>query len=236
MPPKIATAHAAPRCHHIRMNDQRCTQPALKDQIFCRFHGLLEHPMPPLLIPFVEDATSLQVAIMQVIRSLQLGKLDRRTAGTILYALQLASSNLKHFCHEAGHPLAEPVAKSKKQQEEEDDEDESLLEYLVKELKLEPPPQENHEGATQQPSAVAHDEPATAPSCDLRDHSEDAVPPRTPAPPAVKKDSGVIDDIKACDESRKHAGSSTRMRRARKIGALHAASSLGMTPVEECVM
>lgn len=96
-------AHAAPRCQYIRLNDQPCTQPALRNHIFCRFHDLVDHPLPDSrLIPFVEDAASLQLALMQVISSLQLGKMDRRTAGTILYALQIAASNLKYLAAETG--------------------------------------------------------------------------------------------------------------------------------------
>ena len=101
-------ANAATRCQYIRLNDQPCTQPALQDNVFCRFHELLDHPLPTPQIPFVEDATTLQVALMQVIRSLQRGEIDRPTAGTILYALQIAASNLKHFSEEAGHPFAQP--------------------------------------------------------------------------------------------------------------------------------
>ncbi len=224
-------ANAAPRCAYIRMNDQPCRQPALQGNIFCRFHDLVEHPLPAALIPFVEDATSLQVAIMQVIRSMQLGKIERHMGGTILYALQLAASNLKHFCEENGHPFAEPARRLTKeeQREEELSKQPSLAEYLIKALELEPPPQEQQERVMQQASALSN--PPVV-------HRDDAkqTPPCSSVPTVVKTNSGVVDDLKACVEPRKHAGSSTRMRRARKTGAPYAVSSLGMTPVEvrEC--
>src|SRR3954447_19072178 len=130
-------ANAAPRCQFMRLNDQRCTQPALTDQVFCRFHDLVDRPlMDARLIPFVEDATTLQLALMQVIRSVQLGQTDRRMAGIILYALQIAASNLKHFSEENGHPFALPTRQPTKK--ERDDEDDlpgpSLAEILLERL------------------------------------------------------------------------------------------------------
>jgi hypothetical protein len=51
-------------------------------------------------IPLLEDANSVQSAIMEVIRGLLDGDIDRRTAGLLLYALQMASCNLKYVCFE----------------------------------------------------------------------------------------------------------------------------------------
>src|SRR5690242_4878409 len=131
-------ANAAPRCSYIRLNDQPCTQPALQDGTFCRFHDLLDRPLPTPNIPFVEDATSLQLALMQVIHSLQRGQISRPNAGTILYALQIAASNLKHFSEEVGHPFAVSNRRlTKKEQEEENLENEpSLAEILLDRLEL----------------------------------------------------------------------------------------------------
>lgn len=177
-------AHAAPRCQYIRMNDQRCTQPALKDQLFCRFHDLLEGPaLPAAVIPFVEDATSLQVAIMQVIRTLQRGQIDRRTAGTILYALQLASSNLKRFCEENGHPYESPVRKTPQERKEEElAQQPSLAEMLIERLNL-VPRQEPAVPPSPFVSAAAND-------CELPDHQISRSP-----------EGGVIDKMEACDVS-----------------------------------
>ena len=142
-------AHDAPRCQYLRLNDQPCTQPALRNQVFCRFHDLVDNPLPDSrFIPFVEDAASLQVAIMQVIKSLQLGKMDRRTAGTILYALQIAASNLKYLAAETGRPydLSSPKPTKKKEKEEEELPGPSLAETLLQRLDHlleEDPPEES---------------------------------------------------------------------------------------------
>jgi len=183
-------ANAAPRCQYIRLNDQPCTQPALQDNIFCRFHDVLDRPLPDSRqIPFVEDAATLQLALMQVIRSLQLGQVDRRTAGTILYALQIAASNLKHFSEEVGHPFAQPQTSRQQSQEKRDDDDipgPSLAEILIDRLQL------------------MKDDPRRAA------YANDAVPsannhvirPPDPPPPAsapsTSDPSGTIDKLEAC--------------------------------------
>lgn len=47
-------------------------------------------------LPLLEDANSVQVALMKVIQMLASGSVDHKTAGLILYALQTASSNLRN--------------------------------------------------------------------------------------------------------------------------------------------
>ncbi len=191
-------AQAAPRCQYVRLNDQRCTQPALKDQVFCRFHDLVDHPLADSrLIPFVEDATTLQLALMQVIKSLQLGKLDRRTAGTILYALQIAASNLKHFSEEVGHPFAQPAARKtkKEQQEEKVLAGPSLAEILLERLDLVDPEQPD-------PPVILRDDAASRATA-ASDSKGLVSPPPLSAPSGVKEvqPGGTIDRLEACDAS-----------------------------------
>jgi hypothetical protein len=49
----------------------------------------------------LEDANSVQVAIMQVLEQLACGQMEPKVAGLMLYGLQIASSNLKHTRFEA---------------------------------------------------------------------------------------------------------------------------------------
>lgn len=185
MPDNTQKANAAPRCQYIRLNDQPCTQPALKDNVFCRFHEFLDHPLPAAQIPFVEDATTLQVALMQVIRSLQLGQINRATAGTILYALQIAAQNLKHFAEESGHPFAQPNSSRKRDKEDKEDEEElegpSLAEILLDRLQI----TEKEDAAER---AAARPSPSQSP-----DHQINRSP----------DGSGVIDKLEACAEFRR---------------------------------
>ena len=46
-------------------------------------------------LPVLEDANSIQVALMQVMRLLVSAQIDHKTASLLLYALQTASSNLR---------------------------------------------------------------------------------------------------------------------------------------------
>jgi len=47
-------------------------------------------------LPLLEDANAVQVALMKVIQMLGSGRLDHKTAGLMLYALQTASVNLRN--------------------------------------------------------------------------------------------------------------------------------------------
>ena len=103
----LKQAQRMPRCVHIKPDGVQCGSPALKDCAYCFAHARLamRHPHN-LSIPFLEDANSVQSAIMEVMRALLDGELDRRTAGLLLYGLQMASCNLKYVCFEPKDPRA----------------------------------------------------------------------------------------------------------------------------------
>jgi hypothetical protein len=68
----------------------------MRGQPWCFFHDRIhtrpyEEGFPPL-----EDAASIQLAIMQVLDSLRRGKIERGVANSLLFGLQTASRNLKH--------------------------------------------------------------------------------------------------------------------------------------------
>ena len=96
-----------PRCTHIKTNGTQCGSPALRRRRFCFFHKnwqgqriqLNAQPATPLsfIMPLLEDADSVQVALMQVMRLILAGQLDPKIAGLLLYALQTASLNLRHM-------------------------------------------------------------------------------------------------------------------------------------------
>ncbi len=92
-------------CQHIKMNGDRCGAPALRDRKFCRFHnccGAVQVdvstsatvPAAPFFLPVLEDAASIQLAITQVCEHLLHRRLDAKKAGILLYAMQVALSNL----------------------------------------------------------------------------------------------------------------------------------------------
>lgn len=99
-----------PRCQHIKVNGTQCGSPALRRKRFCYFHDNYRHTQARLLaeeskvcmgnFPLLEDANSVQVAVMHVIHLLGSGKMDTKVAGLMLYALQTASANMKRVSFE----------------------------------------------------------------------------------------------------------------------------------------
>ena len=102
------------QCEHIKANGHFCKSPAMRDRNYCYFH--MTHigrqlrqeryaaqgvQAPPIELPLLEDAASIQLALMQVTDALLRGTLARKTAGLVLYALQTASSNLRNTQKEA---------------------------------------------------------------------------------------------------------------------------------------
>jgi hypothetical protein len=80
-------------------------RPPCANQKFCRFHNCCgpievdvstsaDVPAAPCSLPVLEDATSIQLAIAQVCEHLLHRRLDAKQAGILLYAMQVASSNL----------------------------------------------------------------------------------------------------------------------------------------------
>jgi hypothetical protein len=95
-PEHIAPANAAPRCQHVRLNGRRCGAPARRRRRYCHFHEhIVLSRKHDYKIRFIEDATSLQFALMEVMRLLDSRHPDYRACGLRLYALQIACSNMK---------------------------------------------------------------------------------------------------------------------------------------------
>jgi hypothetical protein len=104
--------NSIPRCQHIKVNGTQCGSPALYRSRFCYFHkkwhaervkinmGRARRAASAIDLPVLEDANSVQVALMQVMKLIISGRLDSKSAGLLLYALQTASLNLKHTMFE----------------------------------------------------------------------------------------------------------------------------------------
>lgn len=101
------------RCHHIKSNGIQCGSPALKNDRLCYFHSRWNNEIVRLSggdgvemfsLPVLEDANSIQILLMQVIRALLREQIDPKRASLLLYALQTASSNLKRTAFEPELP------------------------------------------------------------------------------------------------------------------------------------
>ena len=99
------------RCQHIKVNGTQCGCPALRHNKLCYFHKRHHQERVELNLdrlkndrarrrkvvmelPVLEDANSIQVSLMQIMRLIVAGQIDGKTAGLLLYALQTASANL----------------------------------------------------------------------------------------------------------------------------------------------
>jgi hypothetical protein len=87
--------YTIPQCQHIRTNGTRCGSPALKKKPLCFYHNRMAQPQQLVQIPFFEDADAIQLALWKVVRGLLTRYIDPKDAGRVLYALQIASTNLK---------------------------------------------------------------------------------------------------------------------------------------------
>ena len=103
----------AARCQHIRTSGTQCGSPALRNKIHCYYHDRWRPTVVNLsepgkrahfTIPILEDAHSIQFAIPQVMHQLIDKTIDTKTAGLMLYALQIASSNLRQLNAETPQP------------------------------------------------------------------------------------------------------------------------------------
>ena len=106
------------RCEHIKVNGTQCGSPALRRNRLCYFHQRHHEEQialnldrdekakadkvkntrsgkATLALPVLEDANSIQVSLMQIMRLLIAGQIDAKIAGLLLYALQTASINLR---------------------------------------------------------------------------------------------------------------------------------------------
>src|SRR5260370_34189252 len=93
----------------------QCGSPALRSKNVCFYHQQ-DRPWPvecysegeyatgEITLPFFEDAHSVQTVIRQVVQMVLQKRIERKTASLLLYALQIASSNLKRMELEKPQP------------------------------------------------------------------------------------------------------------------------------------
>ena len=115
-----------PRCRHMLLSGVTCGQPALSGRDLCRFHQAVAPSRREFILPIVEDAASLQLALNRVMRALAYDLLSYKKASLLLYALQIAASNFKRLRQEM-----QEVANSAEQANEK-----SLMKDLLQVLQL----------------------------------------------------------------------------------------------------
>jgi hypothetical protein len=99
------------RCQHVKVNGTQCGSPALRHRRLCFFHVRCQEQRARIMgsqfgqarfvVPLLEDANAVQMALMQVMQLLSSGQMEHKTAALMLYALQTASCNLRNTEFEA---------------------------------------------------------------------------------------------------------------------------------------
>jgi hypothetical protein len=99
------------RCQHVKVNGTQCGSPALRRRRLCFFHVRCQEQRARIVesqfgqarfvVPLLEDANSVQMALMQIMQLLGTGQMEHKTAALMLYALQTASCNLRNTEFEA---------------------------------------------------------------------------------------------------------------------------------------
>lgn len=96
-----------PRCQHLKVNGIQCGSPALRGRRHCFFHHRMldgkrrfaaagrMKPRPLFSMALLEDANSVQIAIMQVLSQLGCGQIEPETASVMLRGLRAATLNLR---------------------------------------------------------------------------------------------------------------------------------------------
>jgi hypothetical protein len=92
-----------PFCRHLKTDGRRCKSPALAPSAFCYHHRKLRRnrasaskPLPLTTQPLapLTDRPSVLRAANLVLNGLAIGQLDNRTAGQMIYLIQIAGANL----------------------------------------------------------------------------------------------------------------------------------------------
>jgi hypothetical protein len=97
------------RCQHIKVSGVQCGSPALQGKRLCYFHSRIHNVRAANNLPVLEDANSIQCALMQIARALLDKSIDHKTAGLLLYTMQTASANFRRVNFE---PLAYNIVRA----------------------------------------------------------------------------------------------------------------------------
>src|SRR5436309_183645 len=106
--------YRVPRCQHLKTNGTQCGSPALRNGEYCYFHRRwrmttvdlshsAHHVTSEFVLPVLEDAESIQITLGQVMRMIVCRQVDTKSAGLLLYGLQIASANLRRTRFEPYH-------------------------------------------------------------------------------------------------------------------------------------
>jgi hypothetical protein len=121
---RLVNANHAPRCQHVKVSGARCGSPARHGRPYCCFHDSAARRNREFVLPIVEDAASLQLALNQILQAVVDKLIDQKTASILLYGLQIAFANLKQLKSEQFIEELQRLRANQQQEEEEEEEQE----------------------------------------------------------------------------------------------------------------
>jgi hypothetical protein len=97
-------------CAQRKANGDPCQSPALRGERFCHYHNVTGKPAINIdnspsghsYLPVFEDAVSIQSAITDVCEMMLHRRIEPKEASILLYAMQVASTNMAHMNGEKG--------------------------------------------------------------------------------------------------------------------------------------
>jgi hypothetical protein len=93
----LRRARQAARCEHRHADGKRCGSPRMRGKKLCYKHDRMEEARATKLdLGLMEDAESIQLAIMRLQRAVIDGLIDDRQSGRLAYLIQLAAWNATH--------------------------------------------------------------------------------------------------------------------------------------------
>jgi len=93
---RLELADEAPRCRWVRQDGTSCGSPQMKKHIYCFAHRqMMEARALALSLHAPEDANAIQIGIMRIQKALIEGTISTKTAGLLLYSMQLALQNVR---------------------------------------------------------------------------------------------------------------------------------------------
>jgi hypothetical protein len=100
-------------CAQRKANGDPCQSPVLRGESFCHYHEVMGKPKINIdnspsghaYLPVFEDAVSIQSAISDVCEMMLHRRIEAKEAGVLLYAMQVASTNMAHMNGEKGRRM-----------------------------------------------------------------------------------------------------------------------------------
>ena len=109
-------------CEQRKTNGDPCQSPALRGERFCHYHNVMgkpainidNGPSDHVYLPVFEDAVSIQSAISDVCEMMLHRRIETKEASILLYAMQVASTNMAHMNGDKGQRKDKDKSKNKK--------------------------------------------------------------------------------------------------------------------------